>query len=296
MRQLFDLWRRRYWRADPGQLAAFDGLQPVTVVTGGSDGIGLELARQFAAAGDAMLLIGRQHSKLDAAASALRKAGAKRVEIVAFDLAGADALMRFDTALRVLKVYPDVLVNNAGVGLAGSFHKHASEDVARLVALNVGALTALTRHVLPGMRVRGRGGVLNVASLAGYTPGPQQAAYYASKAYVIALSEALAHENRGYGVRVSVLAPGAVRTKFHERMGSAGGWYLKLMPVLKADRVARAGYHGFRRGQRVIIPGLLNIAMLPVLRFMPHRVTLPFVAALLNPRRTDEPVKVEKPT
>jgi hypothetical protein len=136
------------------------------------------------------------------------------------------------------------------------------------------------------MRMRGSGGVLNVASLAGYTPGPQQAAYYASKAYVISLTEALAEENAGHGVRFTVLAPGAVSTRFHERMGSTAGWYLKAMPVLRADRVARAGYRGFRRGQRLVVPGLVNIAAMPALRLLPHRLTLPVVGQLLAPRST----------
>ena len=118
----------------------------------------------------------------------------------------------------------------------------------RLLDLNVRALTALTRHFLDGMRVRGRGGILNVASLGGYTPGPYQAAYYASKAYVLSLTEAMAAETAGEGVRVCALAPGPVDTGFHARMGAEGAFYRYLLPPASAEAVARAGYRGFALG------------------------------------------------
>ncbi len=118
-----------------------------------------------------------------------------------------------------------MLVNNAGIGLSGRFDDHSHEEIEALLALNVTALTRLMRHVLPQMRARGRGGVLNIASLGGYVPGPHQAVYYASKAYVISLSEAVASELAGTGVRVAVVAPGPVATGFHAAMGAENARY-----------------------------------------------------------------------
>ena len=124
--------------------------------------------------------------------------------------------------------------------MAGRFDEQSPEALAQLVDLNVRALTALTRHFLAGMRVRGRGGILNLASLGGYAPGPNQAAYYASKAYVLSLQEAVAAETAGEGVRVCALAPGPVNTRFHARMGAEGALYR----ALRASRLARSGGAG----------------------------------------------------
>ncbi len=151
------------------------------------------------------------------------------------DVTATDAIATIEAALAAHGAYADVLVNSAGIGLSGPFHAHAPEDVVRLIDLNVRALTQLTRHFLPGMRVRGRGGILNVASLGGYTPGPNQAAYYASKAYVLSLTEAIAAETAGEGVRVCALAPGPVNTAFHARMGRGDG----LLPHARAAGVGR---------------------------------------------------------
>ena len=140
------------------------------------------------------------------------------------------------------------------------------------------------RHFLPGMRARGRGGVLNLASLGGYVPGPYQAAYYASKAYVISLSEAVAAETAGEGVRISALAPGPVNTDFHRKMRSDTSFYRYLVPPTSADAVAAAGYHGFAFGWRVIVPGVLNPILALAMRLLPHRIVIPIVGWLLKPR------------
>ena len=261
-----------------------DALRPVTIVTGGSEGIGFALADQFAAAGDEILLIARGADRLDMAAETLRGRHGGRVSAFALDVTASDALARLDVELTRMGARCHTLVNAAGVGLAGGFVRQEPAAIDRLVALNVGALTAATRHFLPDMLARGDGGVLNVASLGGYAPGPYQAAYYASKAYVISLTEALAHEYARRGVRVSVLCPGPVRTDFHARMGGASGYYLHLLPVASPEAVARAGFRRYRHGQRVIIPGIVNTLMMPALRVLPHRLLSPIIALLLKPR------------
>jgi short-subunit dehydrogenase len=134
------------------------------------------------------------------------------------------------------------------------------------------------------MRTRGRGGILNIASIGAYAPGPNQAVYYASKAYVMSLSEAIAAETAGQGVRVSALAPGPVNTRFHARMGAQYAGYRAVVAPSSPNAVARAGYLGFSLGWRVIVPGLLNPFLAVAMRVLPHRLVIPIIAILLKPR------------
>jgi short-subunit dehydrogenase len=280
---LLQAWRRRRWRPDRAALAAYAGLRPMAVVTGASEGIGYALARRFAAAGHDVMLVARRAEPLEQAAAAIRAELKVRAIAVPADVTAPEAIATIDHALARHGAYADTLVNSAGIGLAGPFHAQAPDDVMRLLDLNVRALTALTRHYLPGMRQRGRGGVLNLASLGGYTPGPNQAAYYASKAYVISLTEAIAAEMAGEGVRVCVLAPGPVRTRWHDRAGAGNAVYRYLLP-LSAAAVARQGYLGYTLGLRVVVPGLVSPLLALALRIVPHPITVPIVRWLLKPR------------
>ena len=284
MQSLVLAWRRRWWRRDPAALAGFEGLRPVTVVTGGSEGIGLELARRFASAGNDVMLVARHLEPLQQAAVQIRAETKADVVVLPLDITDADAVAQIEAALASHGAYADVLVNNAGIGLAGPFHTHAAADVLRLVDLNVRALTQLTHHFLPGMRVRGRGGILNLASIGGFAPGPNQAAYYASKAYVLSLTEAIAAETAGEGVRVCALAPGPVNTRWHEKAGAQSAFYRSFVPPASARSVAWAGYLGYVLGLRVTIPGLVNPFMALAMRIMPHRIVIPIIGVLLRPR------------
>jgi len=284
IQKLLQFWRRRWWRPDPAALAAFAGLKPMTVVTGGSEGIGFELARRFAAAGNNVMLVARRAGPLEQAAGEIRDEFKVESIGLPLDVTAADAVTRIEAALASHGAFADVLVNNAGIGLSGPFHDHSSADVLRLIDLNVRALSHLTHHFLPGMRLRGRGGILNVASLGGYAPGPNQAVYYASKAYVLSLTEAIAAETAGEGVRVCALAPGPVNTRFHERMGAENALYRSFVPPASAQSIARAGYYGFVLGLRVTIPGLVTPFMALAMRIMPHRIVIPIIGLLLRPR------------
>jgi short-subunit dehydrogenase len=139
-------------------------------------------------------------------------------------------------------------------------------------------------HVLPGMLARGRGGVMNVASLGGLAPGPYQAAYYASKAYVVSLTEAVASEIAGLGVRLTALAPGPVNTGFHAAMGAEHSFYRQLIFPLSPEGTAKAAYRGYVLGRRLVVPGLFNKLLAIALRILPHTLLLPLIGWLLRPR------------
>jgi len=257
---------------------------PVAVVTGASEGLGLALAIEFARARHSLLLVARTSSSLAAAAEDIRQATGVDVHIHRADLSTVEGCESVDLVLAEYGLHAKFLINNAGIGLSGPFVENGSDDLMRLVELNMRALTDLTRRLLPGMITRGEGGVLNVASLGGYLPGPYQAAYYASKAYVISLSEALAQEVAGSKVRVCVLAPGPVKTRFHERMGAQNDHYIRFMGLMSAEQVAQSAYVNFMRGRKVIIPGAANMMSALFLRILPHTLLVPFAAWLLRRR------------
>jgi uncharacterized protein len=278
-------WHRRYWRLDPTAQKAFEGLKPAVVVTGASEGIGLALAQSYARGGAALVLVARNGIHLEeAAASIVRANPSAHIASLALDLNHPDMPPQLDAALAANGLYADILINNAGVGLAGQFSSHAPEAIDALLALNIVALTRLCRHVLPGQLIRGRGGIINIASLGGYIPGPNQAVYYASKAYVLSLSEALASETSGYGVHVMAVAPGVVDTGFHEKMGTRQAWYRYLMPAHSPAHIALWTRLAFKFGVRVLVPGPLEFVCAGALRLAPHRLMVPLVALLLRPQ------------
>lgn len=258
--------------------------KPIVVVTGGSRGIGAELALKFSQSGHDVAILARSAPDLAAAAARITAQTGREVICIVCDAAALEAPAKIDAELASRGFYLDVLVNNAGIGLGGPFIGHAPGDLDALTAINVAAPSRLMLHVLAGMVARGRGGILNVASLGGYAPGPYQAAYYASKAYIISLTEAVAAEVAGSGVRIAVVAPGPVNTAFHASMGAETAFYRTLVPAMQPARVAGAAYRGFMRGQRVIVPGLFNRVLFLCLRILPHPVSVAIVGWLLKPR------------
>jgi len=281
-------WARRNVPADAGP-APGDARRDVVLITGASEGIGLSLAREFAAAGHDLVLVARTTDTLGEAAAELRQAHGVKVDDVPADLALDGACDRLADELETRGLRVDVLVNNAGIGLCGPFEAHAHADVLRLIDLNMRAVSDLMHRYLPEMLARGDGGVLNIASLGGALPGPYQAAYYASKAYVISLTEAVAHEIGGRGTRLSVVAPGPVATRFHRSMGADAALYTKVIGCMDPDAVARAAYQGFRCRKLLITPGLLTTFNYFAVRILPHTLTTPLIGGLLKNRRLLQP-------
>jgi len=256
--------------------------RPLALVTGASSGIGREFALQLAARGHDLVLAARNAAALESLAAELRAGhGVEAVTVVTdLSLPGAGTALAAEVAGRGLTV--DVLVNNAGLGLGGAFAENDPAALTGMVQLNVVALTELTRALLPGMLARGRGRVLNVASTAAFQPGPLMAAYYATKAYVLSLSEALSEEVRGSGVTVTCLCPGPTRTAFEDRAGVGGSRLFKggMVKVMDASAVARIGLDALFRGRRVAVPGLLNRLLVGSAKTTPHFVSLPMVRYL----------------
>jgi short-subunit dehydrogenase len=250
-------------------------MSQTALVTGASSGIGEDLARLLAADGHDVVLLARSADKLQALANSLHREHGVTATALAEDLSRPDAADRVFGGLSSRRIQIDVLINNAGFGTFGEFARSDPAEQARMLTL-----TMLSRSVLPGMIERGRGRILNVASTAAFQPGPLMATYYASKAYVLLFSEALAEETRGTGVTVTCLCPGPTRTAFQSRAGMEKSRLLRVSRVMSSHQVARAGYEGMLAGRSLVIPGLANKLGVLALRLAPRRVVPRIVRAL----------------
>jgi short-subunit dehydrogenase len=244
----------------------------VAVITGASAGIGAELARVFARHGHPVVLVARREQKLRELAAEIAATGGVAPVVLALDLTQPDATSRLAAALTLRALEPEYIVNNAGYGLVGHAATLDRDEQLAMIDLNIRTLTDLSLAFVDAL-VRRRGGILNVASVAGFLPGPLSAVYYASKAYVLSLSEALHDELKGHGVRVTCVCPGPVATEFQARAGlpdDEAAW-----PVaVPAARVAELGYRGLMAGRRLVIPGAVNrvVAFMP--RIAPRAILL----------------------
>ena len=241
------------------------------LVTGASSGIGLELARCFAAEGCRLILVARKGMALESLAAELRKAHKIQAQVFTVDLAHREAPTRLLGHLHAAGLKVDVIVNNAGFGAQGRFAELPLDRQLDMVQVNVTALTHLTGLLLPGMIERRRGGLLNVASTAAFQPGPGMAVYYATKAFVLSFTEALAEELAGTGLTVSALCPGPTRTNFG---AAAGGRFKRITGKysMSAATVARLGHRAFRSGRVVAITGLRNQLPALAVRFVPRAI------------------------
>jgi len=247
-----------------------DSARPVALVTGASGGIGLELARLCAKGGHDVILVARSQAKLEEIAKYLSGMYQVRVEIIVADLSDAEAPQAImeEVAQRGLGV--DVLVNNAGFGHWGLFGRGDLDRQLAMVQVNVVALMSLTRLALPRMVSQRQGRILNVASTAGFAPGPLMAVYYASKAFVVSFTEAIAQELKGTGITVTALCPGPTRTGFATEAGSNETNNFRSPHVMEPAPVAEAGYRGMMRGRVLVIPGLANKLLIQSMRISPR--------------------------
>jgi uncharacterized protein len=246
--------------------------KPVTVVTGASVGIGEALARVFARNGHEVALVARREKEMVLLANELAVSCKYKPHVITADLLRTDAPARIAHELLGRGLEPAIVVNNAGFGLHGRAGEIDRAEQLAMIDLNVRALTDLSLRWIDGI-AKHKGGIMNVASVAGFLPGPGMAVYYASKAYVLSFTEALSRELAPQGVRVTALCPGPVLSEFQARAGISvkkPGWPLGRT----AEQVAQAGYDGFMAGKRLVIPGVGNkiVSFLP--RLVPRSLVL----------------------
>jgi short-subunit dehydrogenase len=242
------------------------------LITGASGGIGYELAKLFAKDHYDLVLVARSAAKLTHFADELQRQFGISVKPIALDLTSAPAPQFLFDQLQREEIAVDILVNNAGYGVLGGFADIPLDENLGQIQLNVTALTHLTKIFLGPMLNRHSGKILNVASTAGFQPGPRMAVYYATKAYVISFSEALANELQGTGVTVTCLCPGATDTGFAKRAGNDQTRLFKQLRPMDAKSVAQDGYGGLMAGKTLVISGFRNWLIAESVRFGPRKL------------------------
>jgi short-subunit dehydrogenase len=248
----------------------------VTLITGASAGIGTELARVFASNGHRVVLVARRADRLATLAGDIAAAGGAAPIVIPCDLSQPDAGDKIAAVLAAEGVEVEFVVNNAGFGLFGNAIELDRAEQLEMIAVNIRAMTDLSLRFSESL-IRHRGGILNIGSIAGFLPGPGMAVYYASKAYVLSLSEGLRGELGPRGVRVTVLCPGPVPSEFQSRAGFEPGFDSAILNV-SASEVARAGYRGLMANKRAVMPGL-GIKIVPfLLRLFPRGFILAAVS------------------
>ena len=252
----------------------------LALITGASGGIGEAFGHVLAAEGYGLVLVARRDQELHRVKGVIAAKKEVPVHVVALELSESGAIEALAAELAERNLVPNVVINNAGFGLVGPSVELSREEQLGMIDLNVRVLTDLTLRYLPGMIARKSGGIINVASVAGFMPGPMMAVYFATKNYVVSFGDALASELKGTGVTITTLCPGTVKTAFQARAGQN-----ERSSTLSAFDVATQGWAGFKAKRRVVIPGLFNRIVAYGLRMTPRRISLPFVKQVIGRRR-----------
>ena len=249
-------------------------MKKVALVTGASAGLGVEFARQLSKRGYRLVLAARRKGRLEALAKELGSARS-----VAIDLSKKDAATKLLADTEANGEVVDLLVNHAGFGLIGQFAELDATRERQMIDLNVGALSDLCRAVAPGMIARQSGGIINVASTAAFQPGPKMAVYFATKAFVLSLSEALHEELKPHGIKVSCLCPGPTRTEFGDVAGFGGNGMFDRV-AMNASEVVEAGLKGFDSNRAVVVTGWVNKVGAASTRFAPRSLVRKIAGAI----------------
>ena len=249
-------------------------MKNVALVTGASAGLGVDFARQLSKRGHPLVLAARRKDRLQALAKELGNA-----RVIAIDLSKKDAPAKLMADLQAKGEIVDLLVNNAGFGLIGRFAELDAGREREMIDLNVGTLADLCRAVAPGMIDRKSGGIINVASTAAFQPGPKMAVYFATKAFVLSLTEALHEELKPHGIKVTCLCPGPTRTEFGDVAGFGGNGLFDRV-AMESPEVVAAGLKGLDRNQAVVVPGFVNKLTASSGRFAPRSVVRKIAGAI----------------
>ncbi len=259
--------------------------KPTVLVTGASGGLGLELARCYAKDGAHVILVARSEQKLRAIAKEFEESYQTPITVLPADLTTDSGVDTVTATLKSQGVTVDVLVNNAGFGDFGEF---ADSDIAKqqaMIDLNVKAVVAMTHAVLPAMRRKQRGTILNVASIAAFQSGPYMAIYYATKAFVLSFSEALARELKGSGITVTTLCPGPIKTGFEDAADLENSKLFRSLPVASAEEVAAYGYRMAKKGKTIAIHGALNKLLIFSVRLAPRKLVTNMIVRIQGYRK-----------
>jgi len=251
----------------------------LALVTGASGGIGEAFARELARRGYDLALSARSAGKLETLAGELRSDGAA-AHVFPADLGAADGPAKLMQALHEAGLTVDLLVNNAGFGDLEPFDRADAGKLTEMINLNVRALTELSHAVTPGLIERGRGGIINIASTAAFLPGPGMATYYATKAFVLSLSEALHVEMKPKGVTVTAVCPGPTWSGFQEKADMEGSKLLKASRMMTPDAVARIGMDGYEKKKRVVVTGVSNKITIAIAKLTPKSMLMSAVSGL----------------
>lgn len=247
---------------------------PLALLTGASSGIGLELAKVLAREKHDLILVARTREKLEDLARELEKTCAVRCQVIASDLSRHGSARELYDQTKKLNLSPTILINNAGFGDVGEFVEASESKIEKMLTLNMETLTLLTRLYAADMLKNRSGRILNVASTAAFQPGPYMAVYYATKAYVLSFTEALAEELKGTGVTATALCPGPVLTGFQSAANlTSNARMFKTPAILPAAKVAEIGYDAMKRGCPVAVAGAVNRLMAFSTRLAPRRIT-----------------------
>jgi short-subunit dehydrogenase len=252
----------------------------LALITGASGGIGEAFGHVLAAEGYDLILVARRDQELHRVKGVITSKLPVAVHVIALDLNETGAVETLIAEMASRSLVPAIVINNAGFGLAGPMAELSRDEQLRMIDLNVRVLTDLTLRFLPAMVASKSGGIINVASVAGFMPGPMMAVYFATKNYVLSFSDALSSELRGTGVTMTTLCPGTVKTAFQARAGQN-----ERGSTLSAYDVASQGWAGFKAKRRVVIPGIFNQMTAYGLRITPRRLSLPFIKQVMSRRR-----------
>jgi uncharacterized protein len=247
-------------------------MEKTALITGASHGIGLELSRLFAEKGYRLILVARNGPRLSEIQRELQKSFSTSVDFIVKDLSDPDAPKDVFDELRARNIDVHALVNNAGYGWKGQFSEGDLNTQLDMIDVNVRAVTYLTHLALPFMVAKKAGYILNVASTAAFQPGPLMSVYYATKAYVLSFSEAIADEVKGSGITVTALCPGPTSTEFASRANMTTSRLFQGSGIMDAKTVAKLGFEGMMKGQTIVIPGVRNKVLATSTRFAPRRI------------------------
>lgn len=245
--------------------------QKFTLITGASKGIGYELAKLFAKDNKNLILVSRKKEDLMVVKNEILNEYNVEILCVAIDLSKNESIEGLLKEIDEKNIIIENLVNNAGIGSFGYFDEIDEKRDMALISLNINAPTILIKRILPKMKLRREGGILNIASTAAFVGGPKMSTYYSSKAYILTLSEAIYEECKEYGIKVSCVCPGPVKTSFQEDAGIVKSEKAKKY-LMDAKDVAKESYEGFKKGKAIIVPGNKNKLMVLGTKFLPRSI------------------------